>query len=369
MKNEVIRKRLVNACHILVEKGIDKAIVGEPTVIYYLTGIHIIPYDRYYGLVLDAKNEEAVMVNPSVDTGCMNKVVPEITYLDEDGPLEAIKKAVGTCHTLAVEKRYFSIAQGELFAQLDADELIDMGDTVDLLRMHKDEQEIEYMQFAAKIVDEALAYVKPLIKPGMTENELYMLLFTFMSKYPGFSSDEIIIYVLGGAKSANPHGVTADYAFKYGDVVLMDFCAYYNYYWSDITRCMFIGEVDPKLEEIYEIVRQANLTAISKVRPGVKAKEIDAAARDYITAKGYGKEFLHRTGHGLGLSVHEEPYITSVNELVLEEGMTFTIEPGIYLEGIGGIRIEDDILVTKDGCRILTSYPKELEANILPFEK
>lgn len=367
--NKIIEQRLVNACRILAEKGIDKAIVGEPTVIYYLTGIHIIPYDRYYGLVLDAAGEKAIMVNPSVDTGCMQKVVPEVTYLDEDGPMEAIRSVVGTCKTLAVEKRYFSIAHGEMFEQLGAEKMVDIGDTVDLLRMHKDEQEVEYMQFAAKIVDEALAYVKPQIKPGMTESELYMMLFTFMSKYPGFSSDEIIIYVLGGANSANPHGVTADYKFKYGDVVLMDFCAYYKYYWSDITRCMFIGEVDPKLEEIYEITRQANLAAIAKVKPGVKAKEIDAAARDYITSKGYGEQFLHRTGHGLGLSVHEEPYITSVNELVLEEGMTFTIEPGIYLEGIGGIRIEDDILVTKDGCKILTSFPKTLADNIIPYEK
>ena len=102
------------------------------------------------------------------------------------------------------------------------------------------------------------------------------------------------------------------------------------------------------------------------MKPGVAAKEIDRAARDYIKNAGYGEYFLHRTGHGLGLSVHEEPYITSVNELILEEGMTFTIEPGIYLEGIGGVRIEDDILVTKEGCQVLTSHSKELRDNILP---
>lgn len=367
--DNILERRLANTCRILSDKGYDKAVIGDPTAIYYLTGIHIIPYDRYYGLVLDAEKQSAVMVNPSVDTGCMRGAVPEITYLDEDGPLEAIRSAVGACSVLAVEKRYFSIAHGEMFAQLGAGSMTDLGDAVDLLRMHKDEQEIEYMQFAAKIVDEALAYVKPRIKPGMTETELYMMLFTFMSRYPGFSSDEIIIYVLGGANSANPHGVTADYAFRYGDVVLMDFCAYYKYYWSDITRCMFIGEADPRLAEIYEITLQANLAAIARVRPGVKAREIDDAARDYIAAAGYGEQFLHRTGHGLGLSVHEEPYITSINELVLEEGMTFTIEPGIYLEGIGGIRIEDDILVTKDGCRILTGYPKSLAENIIPFKK
>lgn len=111
----------------------------------------------------------------------------------------------------------------------------------------------------------------------------------------------------------------------------------------------------------------ANLAAIAKVRPGVKAREIDQAARDYITQRGYGEYFLHRTGHGLGLSVHEEPNMTSDSELVLEPGMTFTIEPGIYLAGIGGIRLEDNILVTEDGCEILTRSSKKLEDNIIPL--
>ena len=157
-----------------------------------------------------------------------------------------------------------------------------------------------------------------------------------------------------------------DAVFKEGDIILIDFCAYYRHYWSDITRCLFIGHIgDPKLEEIYNIAKGANLAAIAAVRPGVAAKDIDKAARDYITNAGYGEFFLHRTGHGLGLSVHEEPYITPVNSLILEEGMTFTIEPGIYLAGIGGVRVEDDILVTNDGCRVLTKTSKDLNNHIL----
>lgn len=362
---DVFETRRQRAYEILLKEGFDKAIVGDPMSINYLTGIHVIPYERYYGLVLDARAQEAVMVNPSVDTGCMKKTVPEITYQDEDGPAGAIRQAVGTCNRLAVETKYFSMFFGNIFYSLGC-EIADIGNCIARLRMYKDEKEIEYMQFAAKIVDEAIAWVSDKIRPGMTEKELYMMLYTFMTKYPGFNTDEVIILALGGANSANPHGASGNYEFRYGDIVLMDFCAYYNYYWSDITRCLFIGEVgQPRLAEIYEIVRKANLAAIAAVKPGVKAKEIDRAARDLITETGYGEYFLHRTGHGLGLSVHEEPYITSVNELVLEEGMTFTIEPGIYLEGIGGVRIEDDILVTKDGCRILTSTSKKLEDQII----
>lgn len=361
----ILEKRQKKLCELLRADGIDKAIVGEPMNINYLTGIHIVPYERFYGLVVDAKKETFIMVNPSVDTGCMKGTVEEITYLDENGPLDSLRKAVGNGEKLAVDKKYYSMAVGEIFAQLSC-EITGIGMCIAKLRMYKDEQEVETMQFAAKIVDEAIAYVSDKIKPGMTEKELNMMLYTYMSSYPGFIADEFIILVLAAENSANPHGVSGDYQFKEGDIILMDFCAYYKYYWSDITRCVFVGKVgNPKLAEIYDIVLKANLAAIAAVRPGVKAKEIDKAARDVIVKAGYGDLFLHRTGHGLGLSVHEEPYITSVNELVLEEGMTFTIEPGIYMEGVGGIRIEDDILVTKDGCRILTSTPKEIEKHII----
>lgn len=366
---EVLTNRQKKAYVLLREAGFDKAIIGDPMSINYLTGIHIIPYERFYGLILDAVNESVTMVNPSVDTGCMKGTVAEVTYQDSDGPAEAIREVIGDAKKVAVEKKYFSMAIGEIFQSLSC-EIEDVGDCIAKLRMYKDEKEIEHMQFAAKIVDEALAYVSDKIKPGMTEKELYMMLYTYMTKYPGFNTDEVIILALGGANSANPHGVSGNYEFKEGDIVLMDFCAYYNYYWSDITRCVFVGKVgDPKLAEIYNIVLQANLAAIAAVKPGVKACEIDKAARDVITEAGYGELFLHRTGHGLGLSVHEEPYITSVNELVLEPGMTFTIEPGIYLEGIGGVRIEDDILVTEDGCRILTSTSKKMEDHIITYEK
>ncbi|QEK16409.1 M24 family metallopeptidase [[Clostridium] hylemonae] len=364
---KTLEERRKKLCRLLREEGIQKAVIGEPMNIVYLTGIHIVPYERFYGLVADAEKEEFTMINPGVDTGCMKGTLREVTYQDENGPFEAVKEVVGTCDVLAVDKKYYSMAVGELFSGLQC-RITDIGMCAAKLRMYKDDREVETMQFAAKIVDEAIAYVSDRIRPGMTEKELNMMLYTYMSRYPGFITDEFIILVLAAANSANPHGVSGDYAFKEGDIVLMDFCAYYNYYWSDITRCVFVGEAkDPKLVEIYEIVRRANLAAISAVRPGVKAKEIDKAARDVITEAGYGELFLHRTGHGLGLSVHEEPYITAVNELVLEEGMTFTIEPGIYIEGTGGVRIEDDILVTKDGCRILTGTSKKLEDHIIRY--
>lgn len=358
-------ERQKKACQSLLEAGFDKAMVGNPMTIGYLTGCHITPYERFYGLYIDANEEKLKMVVPGVNKGSMKGRVPEVTYLDATGPFEEIKKVVGNCNSLAVETNYYSMKTGNMFYDLGC-QVKDIGNCIEKLRMKKDKAEIEKMQFAADIVDNAIAYVKDKIYVGMTEIELQRMLFNYMATYKGFNTDEVIILVLGADNSANPHGVSGDYIFKKGDIILMDFCAYYNSYWSDITRCLFLGEIgNPKLKEIYEIVLCANLEAISKVKPGIPAKEIDKTARDIITEAGYGELFLHRTGHGLGLSIHEEPMITGVNELILEEGMTFTIEPGIYIEGVGGVRIEDDILVTSDGCITLTKTSKKLEDQIV----
>lgn len=362
---DVYEGRRQKAYSALAAKGFEKAVLGDPMSICYLTGKHVTPYERFYGLVLDAAGKKCVMVNPGVDKGCMRGTVEEYVYMDEVGPGDSIAKALGGTKKIAIDTHYFSIAVGGLFDALGCD-YTDIGDVIARLRMFKDEDEIAVMQEAADIVDDALRYVSDKIKPGMTEKELNMMLYAHMAKTPGFITEEFIILVLAAANSANPHGVSGDYAFKEGDIILIDFCAYYKRYWSDITRCLFVGKVgDPKLEEIYNIAKEANLAAIAAVKPGVRACDVDKAARDHITKAGYGELFLHRTGHGLGLSVHEEPYISPVNELVLEEGMVFTIEPGIYIAGLGGVRVEDDVLVTADGCRILTKTSKKLEDNIV----
>ena len=361
-------KRRENAYRLFGEAGYSKAIIGDPMEIYYLTGRHIIPYERFYGLVLDIPHQNAKMINPSVDIGCMkDSGIEEVVYTDTEGPASRIASLTSGAASIAVDRNYYSMAVGDLFPY-SGEKIGNAGKIIARLRMKKDAEEIKIMRFAAEIVDKALDFVKNEIRPGMSEKELYQMLYSFMSKFPDFNTDEVIILALGGPHSANPHGASGDYRFQPGDFVLMDFCAYYKYYWSDITRCMFLGEPsNSKLPEIYHIVKGANQAAFQIIRPGIKAKEIDRAARDYITEAGYGEYFLHRTGHGLGLSVHEEPYITPDNELIMEEGMTHTDEPGIYLDGIGGIRLEDDILVTHNGAERLTQYSKNFEDMIIPI--
>lgn len=359
---EVCKLRQQRACAQLREAGFDKAIIGNPMSILYLTGVHIIPYERFYGLVLGAADGTVDMVNPSVDTRCMKGRIPEHTYVDEIGPMPALRELLDPGESVAVETDYYTMERGFMFDGLGV-QVSRIGDCLEKLRMHKDATELDTIRFAEHIVGDALDYVTARIKPGMTEKELYHMLYDRMLTFPGFCEDEVIILVLAGENSANCHGSSGENQVHEGDVVMFDFCAYYRYYWSDVTRCFFVGEpAHPELEKVYEVVRQANEAAIAAVRPGVNASSIDQVARDFITRAGYGEQFLHRTGHGLGLSVHEEPYITSSNDLVLEEGMTFTIEPGIYLEGIGGIRLEDNVAVTSDGCEVLTRHiPKTLE--------
>jgi Xaa-Pro dipeptidase len=234
------------------------------------------------------------------------------------------------------------------------------GEVVAALRMFKDETEIAAMQRAVEIAQNALRDTIPAIKPGVTEREIATELTTHLlhrGSSPAFPFQPI---VSGGPNSANPHAVPTDRPLQRGDLLVIDYGATVEGYFSDITRTFAIGAVEPELRHIAEIVEQANAAGRAAAGPGVPARTVDEAARSVIEDAGYGEYFTHRTGHGLGLEVHEPPFIRGGNEQVLQPGMTFTVEPGIYLPGRGGVRIEDDILVTEEGCRSLTDLPRPL---------
>ena len=165
--------------------------------------------------------------------------------------------------------------------------------------------------------------------------------------------------IAGGPNSANPHAVPTDRKLSAGDLLVIDWGAAYNGYFSDLTRTFAIGQVDAELQQIYQIVKSANEMGRSTGKPGISAGKVDEAARSVIDAAGYGKFFTHRTGHGLGMEAHEAPYMFGENKQLLTPGMVYTIEPGIYLPGHGGVRIEDNIVVTTTGCETLSDYPRE----------
>lgn len=230
---------------------------------------------------------------------------------------------------------------------------------VEDLRSIKEDHEIEIIKQACHIADQAFIHILDYIQPGKTEREVANELDFYMRSLgaSGVSFDTI---VASGVRSALPHGVASDKIIESGDMITLDFGCYYKGYVSDMTRTIALGSVDAQLQEIYEIVLTAQKRVIEYIKPGMLCSKVDAIARDYITEQGYGDAFGHSTGHGIGLEVHEQPMLSARSKEILRVHQIVTDEPGIYLEGLGGVRIEDDLLITEQGCELLTHAPKEL---------
>lgn len=260
---------------------------------------------------------------------------------------------------LGFEQDHLTFSAFKAYEKAVESELVPISGVLEKLRLIKTESEIKILKVAADIADAAFKHIIQFIRPGLTELEVSNELEFFMRK-AGATSSSFDIIVASGHRSALPHGVASDKVIEKGDFVTLDYGAYYNGYVSDITRTIAVGEPEEKLKEIYQIVLQAQLRGMEGIKPGMSGKEADALTRDYITEKGYGEYFGHSTGHGIGLEVHEGPALSSKSEIILEPGMAVTVEPGIYIPGLGGVRIEDDTLITKDHNEPLTHSTKEL---------
>ncbi len=259
---------------------------------------------------------------------------------------------------LGFEKDAMTYGEFEQYQAAVKADFIPVSGIIEKIRLIKTPEEINIIKVACEIADNAFTHILDFIKPGKTELEVSNELEFFMRKQ-GATSSSFDIIVASGLRSALPHGVATDKVIEQGDFVTLDFGALYNGYISDITRTIAVGQPSEKLVEMYNVVLESQLLALEKVGPGMTGKEADAIARDYLTSKGYGEAFGHSTGHGIGLEVHEGPGLSFRGETVLEPGMTVTIEPGVYLPGIGGVRIEDDILITESGNEKLTHSTKQ----------
>lgn len=226
------------------------------------------------------------------------------------------------------------------------------------MRLIKHPDEIEFLSTAGRIADRALSSVMPFIQPGISEKTLADHI-EMAVRQAGGSKTSFDTVVVSGLRGALPHGRPTDKLLSNGELVTIDFGAVVGHYCSDITRTFALGQVSFELEKIYHTVLRAQQTACAAVRPGISCQELDWLARDIIDDAGYGEYFSHNLGHGLGLDVHEAPSLRSDNPQLLEPGMIITIEPGVYIPGIGGARIEDDVLVTEDGFELLTDSPRE----------
>lgn len=275
-----------------------------------------------------------------------------ISALQEEFGKLGVKKA-------AIESQLITLATYEEWKEaFSGVELVKTSGVVEKLRMYKDDEELAIVSEAVRIADEAFSHILSYIRPGVRELDVAMELEFTMRKL-GASSSSFDIIVASGYRGALPHGVASEKVIEAGEMVTLDFGALYKGYASDLTRTVAVGEPHPEMRKIYEIVLQAQLAGL-QMKPGMSCKEADALTRDVITAAGYGEHYGHSAGHGLGLLVHELPNLSAASKQVLEPGMLVTMEPGIYVSGLGGVRIEDDVLITQDGCRILNKSTKEL---------
>lgn len=285
------------------------------------------------------------------------------TYTDQQGPDEAARKAIAALpeiRTLAVEYLRMRVAELQLVQRCAPNvKLTDAGPFMETLRLVKSAEEIALMRRAIDITEQALVQTIEWVRPGVTERQVASRLsIELLEAGAGPLPFEPI--VLAGPNAAQPHGIPGDRDVRVGEMLLIDFGASTAGYISDITRTFMIGEPPgARLEEIYRVVKAANAAGRAAAGPGVPCQDVDRAARKVIVEACFGEYFTHRVGHGIGMEGHEGPYMVEGNEQTLEVGMTFTVEPGIYLPGEAGIRIEDDMVVTPTGAESLTQFSRE----------
>jgi len=342
----------------LLQENLDGFIVSRPISIRYLSGftgstaiLIIRPNAAYFLTDFRYKDQSHQQVKGAKIIITKNEVINEIKELTQfhgKNLRYGFESEFLTCYN-----------QQRLQTNLKGTLLIPTTDFIEKFAIIKDADEIEMIEKAASITDTAFERILGYIKPGLRENEvraeLEYQMMVLGSEMPAFET-----IIASGRRSALPHGVASTKKIAYGDFVTFDFGAQVGGYVADFTRTIVIGKANDKQKKIYNIVLKAQEAAIRKVKPGVAGKTLDKTARDIIEKAGFGKYFGHGLGHGIGIYVHSKPSLSSRSTDIMKKGMVFTIEPGIYLPGWGGVRIEDDVVVTATSCRVLNRSPKKL---------
>ena len=344
----------------MARQNLDAAYITRPVSIAYLTGVRAEPFERLMALAV--KGDQATLILPAIERENAERAMSDadiMSWRDGDDPYRLVHQALRGVVRLGVEKEHLTLAAAETLRELvDPHEMLDAGPEIKRLRRTKSPIEVEELAHAAAITDAATMEILGRLRGGQSELEVAVALGAAIGSAGGTLAFETI--VLSGPNSALPHGHPSGRRLEAGDIVLLDFGAAYNGYRADTTRVAVVGEPDERLREIHRIVLAAHHAAIAAVTAGATTGAVDSAAREVIDAAGLGDRFFHRVGHGLGLEAHEDPSLDPGSTTMLEVGMVFTVEPGVYIPGWGGIRIEDDVVVETDGCRLLTSADRSL---------
>ena len=341
----------------LATTGVDAAVIVGPANVRWLTG-----FTGSNGTVVVLGNGEALLVTDSryaeqapaqlAEAGCSD----EVEVVVARRAAHAVAGRLGGAARLGLED---SVSWGEQIRWSEAvdAETVPLTEAVEGLRAIKDAAELARMQAAARIADEALATAEPMLRPGVTEAVLQQTLDDAI-RAAGASGPAYDTIVASGPNSALPHAQPTERQLQAGDLVIIDVGATVDGYRSDMTRSFVLGDPDEQAEAMLKVVGRSQSAGIEAVHPGTKAAKIDGACRSIIDEAGMGDAFVHGSGHGVGLDIHELPRVASGSTAVLEPGNVLTVEPGVYFPGVGGARMEDLLVVTDDGCRPLTLYPK-----------
>jgi Xaa-Pro dipeptidase len=352
----------------LLNSKLDAVILNPGPTLKYLTGLNFHLMERPVVLFV-APGKDPVLVLPELELPKVDLFpykVQGIAY--GENPLEwddAFRKAA---QALGVDGKRIGVEPRQLrlleFRHVKAGapeaDFPDASDVLADLRLRKDKAEVDAMRVAVKIAQDALEATLPKIKIGMTEREVASELVMQLLKHGSESEMPFAPIVSAGPNSANPHASPTDRKLQAGDLLVVDWGAAYEGYISDLTRTFAVGEVDEECQKIHKIVQEANAAGRAAGKPGAPCASVDKAARDVIEKAGYGKYFTHRTGHGIGMEGHEAPYMRGDNMQILEPGMAYTVEPGIYLTNRNGVRIEDNMVITETGVESLSDMPREI---------
>ncbi|NDJ85089.1 MAG: aminopeptidase P family protein [Chloroflexi bacterium] len=358
--------RLPHLQRLIAESDVDAIALVPGRNIQYLTEVQFLLLERPFIVFVPAQGDPAIVIpalemQQLVETGFPGNY---FAWTDADGYTSAFQQASQALDLpgkrIGVEGLTMRVREANLITEhapgaaiIDADAVL-----VDL-RLLKSKEEIAHLRAANAISQQALEQLLPRIKEGMTERQIARML-SQLQRDLGGENDAFGPIVLVGQRTALPHGEPGDAVLKRGDAVLIDFGTRVHGYPSDITRTFFTGEPTDRMRKVYDTVLTANENARQTARPGITGAEIDQAATQILHDEGFGEYVKHRTGHGLGLDIHEHPNISPENTRPLEPNMVFTIEPGLYLTGAFGVRIEDNVVTTQDGAESLTTFPREL---------
>lgn len=349
--------------------GLDAIALNPGPTLTYITGLRFHLMERPVVLII-APGKAPVLILPELESPKVRQIPYEVVpFPYGENPADwdsTFRRAMQSLQLdgkrIGVEPRHMRLLEfRHVRAGAPEADYPDASDTLAQLRLHKDPSEVQNMRTAVRIAQEALEATIPSLRIGAAEREIAAELNMQLLRHGSDSELPFTPIVSSGPNSANPHASPSDRKLQRGDLLVVDWGAGSNGYASDLTRTFAVGEVDAELKKIAALVLAANEAGRSAGKPGVPAGAVDKAARDVIQRGGYGQYFTHRVGHGLGMEDHEEPYMFAENQQPLESGMAYTVEPGIYLPDRGGVRIEDNVIVTKDGVEVLSDMPRDLK--------